>query len=140
MAPAATVPSERRRNDDTAEFGVMRADKTELRRTQESGHEASGIDAQKEGHPASGVLIPKPAAAPVPYPSQREAPGTGSATARDLTSAPPTAEQPAPVINVTIGRVEVRAVQASAGKPRIEASTPKPLSLDDYLKQRGGNR
>lgn len=126
--------------EGTPAFDVMRTDETDLGRTQESGHEASRIGEPKEGRQESGVLIPKPAAVPVPYPSQREAPGTGSATARDLTSSPPMAEQPAPVINVTIGRVEVRAVQAPAGKPRIDPSKPKPLSLDDYLKQRGGNR
>ena len=46
----------------------------------------------------------------------------------------------APVIHVTIGRVEVRAVQAAATKPRIQPVKPKPLGLDDYLKQRGGRR
>lgn len=135
----ATRPDEQQ-PEGKPEFGVMRADKTGLGRTQESSDEASGIGEPKEGHQESGVLIPKPAAVPVPYPTRRKAPGTGSATARDLTSRPPLAEPPAPVINVTIGRVEVRAVQAPAAKPRIDPSKPKALSLDDYLKQRGGNR
>ena len=117
----------------------MRTAKAGLRRTQESDDEVSG-PGPMELHQESGVLLPKPAAVPVPYPAQREAPGADSATARDLASNTLMAEQPAPVINVTIGRVEVRAVQAPAGRPRIEASKPKPLSLDDYLKQRGGNR
>jgi hypothetical protein len=44
-------------------------------------------------------------------------------------------------VNVTIGRVEVRAVQASAspGKP-ARARGPQPVALDDYLTQRGGAR
>lgn len=45
--------------------------------------------------------------------------------------------QPEPVINVTIGRVEVRAVQATTAQ-RAQRS-PKPsgiMSLDEYLKQR----
>ena len=49
-------------------------------------------------------------------------------------------EPQTPVIHVTIGRVEVRAVQAPAVEPRIEPVKPKPLGLDDYLKQRGGRR
>jgi hypothetical protein len=42
-----------------------------------------------------------------------------------------------PVVQVTIGRVEVRAV----APPVRQQKNPKPqsaMSLDDYLKQRGG--
>lgn len=55
---------------------------------------------------------------------------------REGASAAPQA-QPEPVINVTIGRVEVRAVQAMTAQ-RAQRS-PKPsgiMSLDEYLKQR----
>ncbi len=47
-----------------------------------------------------------------------------------------------PVVNVTIGRIEVRAVtdQPAAARRRTESRVPKPLSLEDYLKQRGGGR
>lgn len=42
-----------------------------------------------------------------------------------------------PVINVSIGRVEVRAVQTkSATKPKNSQKTSGIMSLDDYLKQR----
>lgn len=47
---------------------------------------------------------------------------------------------PMPTIQVTIGRIEIRATQISdkaAAKPRPAAAT---LSLDDYLKQRDGGR
>ena len=49
---------------------------------------------------------------------------------------------PVPVVNVTIGRVEVRAVQAPSAPARehTELRRAKPMSLDDYLKQRGGGR
>ena len=44
-------------------------------------------------------------------------------------------------VNVTIGRVEVRAVQSRAGdKPAARGPSSQPLSLDEYLKQRGGAR
>jgi hypothetical protein len=50
--------------------------------------------------------------------------------------------QPEPVINVTIGRIEVRATQDHAVNARRndEPRGPKPLSLDEYLRQRGGRR
>jgi hypothetical protein len=46
-----------------------------------------------------------------------------------------------PVVNVTIGRVEIRAVQApSIARQRTEPYGVKPMSLGGYLKQRGGGR
>ncbi len=48
----------------------------------------------------------------------------------------------APVIRVTIGRVEVRADFGQAKTRHAPATRPKPagLSLDEYLKQRGEGR
>lgn len=44
----------------------------------------------------------------------------------------------APIINVTIGRVEVRATQGQpAAKRRSDGATPR-MSLDDYLRRRNG--
>jgi hypothetical protein len=61
--------------------------------------------------------------------------GARQAAARE--AARPRAEA-APTINVTIGRVEVRATQAPTPAPRrAEASAPR-LSLDDYLRRRSG--
>jgi hypothetical protein len=46
-----------------------------------------------------------------------------------------------PVVNVTIGRIEVRAaVQPAPAPRRIEARGQRPMSLDDYLKRRGSGR
>jgi hypothetical protein len=47
---------------------------------------------------------------------------------------------PEPVVNVTIGRIEVRAVPPQPGATRPRSQGPTPLSLEDYLKQRGGER
>jgi hypothetical protein len=49
--------------------------------------------------------------------------------------------QPQPTIHVTIGRIEVRAVQSSQSPARSRAATPV-MNLDDYLKRRsqGGAR
>jgi hypothetical protein len=43
-----------------------------------------------------------------------------------------------PIINVTIGRVEVRAIQSAAPAPKPAKSAPPKLSLDDYLQKRDG--
>lgn len=43
----------------------------------------------------------------------------------------------APVINVTIGRVEIRAVQTPAA-PRKPGAAAPPMNLDDYLRSRAG--
>lgn len=57
---------------------------------------------------------------------------------------PATPSPEPPAIKVTIGRIEVRANAASqrpAPAPARPPSRPRPaLSLDDYLKQRGGSR
>ena len=45
----------------------------------------------------------------------------------------------APTINVTIGRVEVRAIQSAAPAPKPAKSAPPKLSLDDYLQKRDGD-
>jgi hypothetical protein len=51
--------------------------------------------------------------------------------------AEPSEPQAAPSVNITIGRVEVRAVSAPAAKPRAESRGRQPLGLDEYLKRRG---
>jgi hypothetical protein len=60
---------------------------------------------------------------------------------------PPRDEAPAgqadvaPIVNVTIGRLEVRAMPAAAtAKPRSERRGAQPMTLDDYFKQRRGER
>jgi hypothetical protein len=54
--------------------------------------------------------------------------------------AQPAAPDPEPVVNVTIGRIEVRAAHALPGPARQRSQGPRPLSLDDYLRQRCGGR
>jgi hypothetical protein len=49
--------------------------------------------------------------------------------------------QSEPVINVSIGRVEVRATQTTSGnKPRTRQRPSGVMSLDEYLKQRENRR
>jgi hypothetical protein len=44
--------------------------------------------------------------------------------------------QPQPTVHVTIGRIEVRAVQSSESLPKPSAAKPT-MNLDDYLTRRG---
>jgi hypothetical protein len=44
----------------------------------------------------------------------------------------------APAIHVTIGRVEVRAIQSAAPLPKPAKPKPPKLSLEDYLQKRDG--
>jgi hypothetical protein len=47
--------------------------------------------------------------------------------------------EPGPTINVTIGRIEVKAT-ASAPEPKRSASTTRSMSLDEYLQRRQGGQ
>lgn len=48
---------------------------------------------------------------------------------------------PAPSIQISIGRIEIRATPASSSAlPKAQAAKSATLSLDDYLKQRKGDR
>jgi hypothetical protein len=47
--------------------------------------------------------------------------------------------QPAPTIQVTIGRIEVRATPSSASPPQPRRSIP-PMSLEEYLRAKRGER
>jgi len=53
-------------------------------------------------------------------------------------AAPPSAEpvSPTPIIQVTIGRIDVRATPAPAAPAQRQRATPPVMGLDDYLRQR----
>lgn len=54
---------------------------------------------------------------------------------------PPVLRAAAPTINVTIGRIEVRAAPAPSTATRAARRDPAKPSLDDYLRSRnGGNK
>jgi hypothetical protein len=84
--------------------------------------------------PQAGALQSRPAAttrpalllarAQAPFVTRRESPPAAAATL-------------APV-QISIGRVEIRAVQAAADKPRAVGPAAPRLSLDDYLRRRNG--
>jgi hypothetical protein len=49
-----------------------------------------------------------------------------------------TSSQAAPTINVTIGRVEVRATQAQPAVAGRQSTTAANMSLEEYLRRRAG--
>jgi hypothetical protein len=93
---------------------------------QEKGKEGEASRAQKpvdrnplESRTAPTALRPRVTVVERgPFPARREAPA------------------PAPIIQVTIGRIEVRATPPPAQPPRQRPAAPSALSLEDYLRQR----
>jgi hypothetical protein len=87
----------------------------------------------------TGDSVAAPTASPAPMPrnfgeiAPAPAPHTGDAAPSRDRDAP----APMPTIHVTIGRVEVRAVQAPARDPRPVRVSEQPMSLDEYLRRRG---
>jgi len=51
----------------------------------------------------------------------------------------PEAPPPETIVNVSIGRIEVRASQP-AGKAERPRHTPSIMGLDEYLRQRSGGK
>lgn len=100
------------------------------RRDEYAQDEAGASDA-----PAPAQLVPDPhliierVFATPSRATQRRQPDDGRAESSQAPAAPS--------VNITIGRVEVRAVSAPAAKPRAEPRGRQPLGLDEYLKRRG---
>lgn len=92
----------------------------------EAGREAPG-EASRRVPPASGAALG--AAAPV---ITRIAPPRPTEPQAAAAAAPP-----AP-IEITIGRIEIRASQAAPAPPRPRQARGPALGLDAYLRQRGG--
>ncbi len=76
----------------------------------------------------------KPLAPKNPPPRRDIPPGTRAAARAEATRRP---EPAGPIINVTIGRVEVRATTTANGKTQAARPAGPRLSLEDYLRSRG---
>jgi hypothetical protein len=63
-------------------------------------------------------------------------PGPVAAAPTGAARRPSPSQDVAPVVNVTIGRVEVRPPAAPPPPPPVRTSGPRPLSLDEYLERR----
>ena len=77
--------------------------------------------------------------APIPAPAIEVTSRRSRSAAWESIDAPPQAS-PAPTIHVTIGRIEVRAMPTPVSvQPKSRFAAPV-MSLDDYLRQRGGGK
>jgi len=121
-APAVTPPVRRR-------AGVPRPGSETIPRAGSEAVAPAPIEA-----PAL-VEAPRPTVVtPLPRPTLSSARGlTRRPAAPVMTSAPP-----APAIQVTIGRIEVRAVQSPSAPARRQGPAGPRLSLEEYLKSRAG--
>jgi hypothetical protein len=102
----------------------------------EPAHAEGGPPPRKPAEPVIPqrvVVIEKQPVAAAVIPAS---PSSGTGTPRETQT-----EQPGPIIRVTIGRIDVRAVLPSAPVPARKAQAVSPvLSLDEYLKQRDGGQ
>lgn len=133
VARPAQPPSHARREADAAprthdeELSLLRNESARTRerdRRREDADESHAARHAQRGRESSATIEPR-------HVPRRER----QAAARD---AKRERAEVAPTINVTIGRVEVRATQAPAtAQRRAETAAPR-MSLDDYLRRRNG--
>jgi hypothetical protein len=98
----------------------------------EQQHASALVPLDPQPEPAPTLVVVRPQVTPAP----RAGP--------EAWSAPEAVgkQEPAPTIQVTIGRIEIRATPPPASTPKRERSKPPVMSLDEYLRQRnqGGQR
>jgi hypothetical protein len=80
------------------------------------------------------TLIPKVSMQPLLPVNVRTRPNLESRHSRDENGAQPSLNET--IINVAIGRIEVRATPAESSKREHQAKGPKVMNLDDYMQQR----
>jgi hypothetical protein len=131
--PPAPVPADEPRNENAPIAVPPAAARLEAPAPEPAAPASPGERSpQPESPPAPPRLELKPILAPAPLVGQPERPREAPV---------PPAVEPAPVVNITIGRIEVRAAppktDALARKAR---SAPPVMSLEEYLKRRNGGR
>jgi hypothetical protein len=123
-------------------------DMSPFRRERENGGEdgataddrGRGWGAASENSARDGVLMPFAHGVWPHAPNDRAGSGWGDIASR-RSSAEVSAQTHDVTVNVTIGRVDVRAVQAAAPAARpARARGAQPLALDEYLARHGGAR
>lgn len=103
----------------------------------QTGETRAVRDASQQREADAALTRPAPPATPpVLLPSPRPPLPVVRSQSVLVREAPP----PAPTIQVTIGRIEVRATSPSPATPKKAPSKPVAMSLEDYLKQRNEGR
>lgn len=92
--------------------------------------ESPGQLADLEQPPGATQMIVQPRLSPERRPGYSEPPRPPATTA---------IQAEAPVIQVTIGRIEIRATPPAAAPPKPRSVSPR-LTLEDYLRQRNGGK
>jgi hypothetical protein len=108
-----------------------------LRRLEERVRRQEALQRERQQQAEAASIVP---AAPQKFVDPRASVGPPLAQPPPALPAPGEIAEPnAPSINVTIGRIDVRAVMPQTPAPVRAAARPRPaLSLEDYLKQREG--
>jgi hypothetical protein len=134
------------------ELGLVVPDRNGHRK--EAAERSFSPDAERNGAELHEKLVAEGLLGPVALPREQTTPLSAEPAAMEPSSSQaPWAEQvearrsvqlapSAPTVRVTIGRVEVRAVHPPAPSQTRPPSAPRSprLTLDDYLRERGGGR
>lgn len=96
------------------------------------------VEKERSAKGSTAALIPKVSEERTPLPTVKPRPNLAESSTPDANAAE--VLPPETIINVTIGRIEVRATQAQAIRPEKQRNAPQVMSLDDYLRQRSGGR
>ena len=91
---------------------------------------------KQEITPSFTTLVPKPAVQPLPLPHVRKTRTTPPLAQLSDEVQPAVALPPETVVNVAIGRIEVRATPATTPRRERQSPGPKVMTLDDYVQQR----
>lgn len=123
VSPATKPPA--RADESSAKHAPV--EPASARRERLESSEAEARRERRERQPASPSSLVQPRAA-----RRAEAQQQRQADAQ-------TEAEAAPIINVTIGRIEIRATSPAPRRPpRREPAGASPMSLEDYLRRRGG--
>jgi hypothetical protein len=149
---SAQAPNARQGSSVSQELGLAIPDRNGHRK--EAAERSFSPDAERNGAELHEKLVAEELLGPVAPSREQTSPSSVQPAAMEPSrSQAPWAEQvegrrpvqlapSAPTVRVTIGRVEVRAVQPpTPSQPRPPSALRSPrLTLDDYLRERGGGR
>jgi hypothetical protein len=126
----------RKKRERAPETPVLATESADTANTADAANTADVADARGGRSGPSGQPVPETPLVPVADPSRTTpAPVLAAPHKREAAR-----EASSPTVRVTIGRVEVRAVAPEPAQPPPMVRPQPALSLDDYLRQRGGGR
>ncbi len=126
----------RKKRERAPETPVLATESADTANTADAANTADVADARGGRSGPSGRPVPETPLVPVADPSRTTpAPVLAAPHKREAAR-----EASSPTVRVTIGRVEVRAVAPEPAQPPPMVRPQPALSLDDYLRQRGGGR